>query len=180
MSVEGGAARAVPRALSSVRQHLVFSAIAALSLIIDQVTKVWVVATLSPNESAEFAEWLTPIVSLTHVQNCGVAFGLFPNLSGLFTVLSLIVIIGILLFRCSLPVDALWLHSALGLVIGGAVGNLLDRVLRGHVVDFIDANLWPLATWPVFNLADAAIVAGVVVLLVDSVRAEREGALASA
>ncbi len=180
MSAEGGATRAGPGAFSSTVGHLLFSGIATLALIVDQVTKARVVAMLSPNETTQLARWLAPILSLTHVENRGVAFGLFPRLSGLFTVLSLIVIIGILVFRRSLPADALWLHGALGLVTGGAVGNLCDRVLRGHVVDFIDANVWPLATWPVFNLADAAIVAGVVVLLVDSVRAEREGALVSA
>lgn len=177
---EGGTTQVVPAGSSSISSRLPFFGMAALSLVIDQVTKAWIIAALHPNESVDLARWLAPILSLTHVQNTGVAFGLFPGLSRLFTILSLVVIIGILSFRRSLPGDALWLHGALGLVSGGALGNLADRVLRGHVVDFIDVNVWPLATWPVFNAADAAIVAGVAVLLVDSLLAEREGTLASA
>lgn len=156
------------------RNSLLFYGLIVVILIIDQLTKAWVVATLPPYRPVDIAPWLAPLLSFTFVENTGVAFGLFPGLGGLFTILSALVVVGILIFRRSLPDDELWVHASLGLVTGGAVGNLIDRMTRGYVVDFLDVNAWPLQTWPVFNVADSAIVVGVFVLLVDSFVNERD------
>ena len=101
--------------------------------------------------------------------------GCFPNTAALFTVLPVIVVVAIAVFRRTVPESDLWAHAALGLVTGGALGNVIDRVLRGYVVDFIDVNFWPFRGWPVFNLADSAVVVGVFLLLVDSFLAQPEG-----
>jgi signal peptidase II len=156
------------------RNTLLFYGLIAVVLIVDQLTKAWVVAYLPPYQPIDVVPWLEPLLSFTFVENTGVAFGLFPQLGGLFTVLSALVVVGILFFRQSLPDFELWVHTSLGLVTGGAIGNLIDRVARGYVVDFLDVNAWPLHTWPVFNVADSAIVVGVFVLLVDSFVNERD------
>lgn len=152
--------------------HVLFGGLLLGVVVADQLTKAWVVANLPVHRPVDVFPWLAPILSFTSVQNTGVAFGLFPALGDLFTLLSVIVVIGILIFRRTLPSVHVWVHGALGLVVGGALGNVIDRLLRGYVVDFLDVNFWPLETWPVFNLADSAIVVGVAILLIDSLLAE--------
>jgi signal peptidase II len=153
----------------ALRNRLLLIGTAITVLLIDQLTKSWVVHNLPPYTPVNLFPWLKPLLSFTYVKNTGVAFGLFPQLGYVFMVLSALVIIGIFVFQRSVPPNAIWIHVALGLVTGGAVGNnLVDRIARGYVVDFFDANFWPFETWPVFNVADSAIVMGVVILLADS------------
>ncbi|MCU0520500.1 MAG: signal peptidase II [Anaerolineae bacterium] len=171
--------REVTASAATVTGHLLYAGAVAVSILIDQLTKAWVAAELPLHQPVDVWSWLAPILSFTRVENTGVAFGLFPGLGGLFAVLSLLVVAGIVVFRRTLPIDDLWLHGALGLVTGGALGNVIDRVLRGHVLDFIDVNFWPFAQWPVFNLADSAVVVGVAILLVDSFLVEGLGSGAS-
>lgn len=149
--------------------HLLFYGAALLVLLADQLTKAWVVANLPLYQPTDLVAWLAPVFSLTSIRNTGVAFGLFQGLGNLFAVFSVLVLIGIFVFRRTIEAEDVWTHLSLGLVVGGAVGNnIIDRLLRGYVVDFLDVNFWPLQNWPVFNLADSAIVIGVGVLLVDS------------
>lgn len=154
--------------------HLLFYGTIGVALLLDQLTKAWVVVHLPEYQPVNMAEWHTPILSFTFVQNTGVAFGLFPGLGELFLVLSVLVVLGIVVFRRTLGAGDILLHGALGLVTGGALGNVVDRLARGYVVDFLDVNFWPLQAWPVFNLADSAIVVGVIVLFVDSLIVERD------
>jgi signal peptidase II len=141
-------------------------------IVADQLNKLWVMANLPEYQSYHLFDWLAPILSFTSVRNTGVAFGLFPGLGSLFTVLSVLVVVAILYFRRTIPVTDLLIHAALGLVSGGALGNIIDRIARGYVVDFLDVNFWPFHNWPVFNLADSAIVVGVGLLLLDSILAD--------
>ncbi len=150
----------------TLRSRLLLWASAAFVLVVDQLSKLWVVQNLPQHIPVDVFPWLRPILSFTHLTNTGVAFGLFPQFGDFFTVLACLVVVAILFFYRTLDVRDWLTHLALGLQIGGAVGNLTDRLLRGAVVDFLDVNFWPLATWPVFNLADSAIVAGVGVLLI--------------
>ncbi len=154
--------------------HVLFFGMLIGSLLVDQITKAWMVAHLPLYRPTDLIPGLAPILSFTLVENTGVAFGLFPSLGQLFMWLAIVVVVGILAFRRTIPAGDLWVHISLGLVTGGAIGNVIDRLARGYVVDFIDVNFWPLASWPVFNLADAAIVLGVGVLMVDSFLMERE------
>ncbi|HOT91046.1 MAG TPA: signal peptidase II [Anaerolineae bacterium] len=151
-----------------VRSHLLFFGGAVLVLLLDQLSKLWVVQHLPAYTPVDLIPQLAPLFSFTFVKNTGVAFGLFPKLGGVFTMISSVVIVGILLSRRVIAGMGLWVNAALGLVTGGALGNLLDRLTRGYVVDFLDVNFWPLHEWPVFNLADSAIVVGVGILLLDS------------
>jgi len=166
------------------RRHiLVLPATAALVLLVDQITKYLVVARLEEGQSWDVAPWLAPVFRITHVTNTGAAFGLFPGWGGFFVVVAAIVIVAIIIYYRHLP-DGQWLmRVALGLQLGGAIGNnLVDRLRQGFVVDFIDLNFWPLRDWPVFNLADGSIVAGVTLLallVIWEERRERDRQLAA-
>jgi signal peptidase II len=147
---------------------------ALVVLIADQLSKLWVIQNLELYIPMDLFPWLSPILSFTHLTNTGVAFGLLPQFGDFFTLLAAVVVVAIILFYRTLEVDDPLTHLALGLQIGGALGNLVDRLFRGYVVDFIDVNFWPLQHWPVFNIADSGIVVGVGLLLVSTWLEERE------
>jgi len=132
--------------------------IALLVLGIDQLSKRLVSSHLSLGEPWNPIARLGGLVSLTYVTNTGAAFGLFPDRSLFFIAIAVIVVIAILIYHRHLPDEAL-VRASLGLQLGGALGNLIDRLRYGYVIDFIDFKVWP-----VFNLADSAIVVGVAVL----------------
>jgi len=146
--------------------------IAAVTLLVDQATKTLVVRFLHPAQTWNLSPFLAHWVSFTYVTNTGAAFGLFPNQGLLLIVIAVVVTAGIILYYRRLP-DGQWLvRLALGLQLGGALGNLSDRLRYGYVVDFVDFNFWPLKDWPVFNLADASIVLGVSLLALALLREE--------
>ncbi len=123
----------------------------------DQLTKQLVAGRFSPGESLPL---IPSVLHLTYVQNTGAAFGLFKGQQLLFIGLSLVVIAWIVrefLTKSSWAPSALW---GCALVLGGATGNLVDRLRVGYVVDFIDVRVWP-----IFNLGDSAITVGVALLL---------------
>ena len=107
-------------------------------------------------------------LSIHHVQNSGIAFGLFASATPIVTMLTAIAVGWMLYFFARSGARHPVLPVALGLLIGGSASNLIDRVRLGHVTDFID-----LSFWPAFNLADAFIVFGVVILLVALLAADR-------
>jgi signal peptidase II len=145
--------------------YLILPLVAALVLLSDQATKATVRSSIRPGQSLALAPWLTPVLQITYVTNTGAAFGLFPGWSQILIVVAVIVIVALVWYYFQLP-DGQWLmHVALGLQLGGATGNLVDRLrFGGSVVDFIDLNFWPLRQWPVFNVADSSIVVGTALL----------------
>jgi len=146
------------------REILILPAVAALVLLVDQVSKHLVAAWLTEGQSWNIVPWLAPVFRITHATNTGAAFGLLPQWGNFFIIVAVVVIVVIIIFHRQVP-DGQWLmRTALGLQLGGAIGNLVDRLSRGSVVDFIDLSFWPLHEWPVFNLADASIVTGVALL----------------
>jgi signal peptidase II len=153
--------------------------VAALVILADQLSKYWVATRLPEGQSWYITPWLAPVLRLTHVTNTGVAFGLFPGLGILFVIVSIVVVVVILVYEWQLPHNQWLIRLALGLQLGGAIGNnLIDRVRLGSVVDFIDLNFWPLQTFPVFNLADASITVGVIMLAALLLLEERRGQMA--
>lgn len=143
----------------------VLSVAAALVLLADQVAKRAVRTSMTQGQTADLAPWLSPVLRITYVTNSGAAFGLFPSWSLLFVIVALIVIVALVWYSLQLPAGRWLIQLALGVQLGGATGNLVDRLrLGGSVVDFIDLSFWPLRRWPVFNVADASIVAGVTLL----------------
>ena len=143
--------RTLPRLVSSL-----FVAVGVV--VADQLTKWLVISALS-----DILDHSVPLVGnlakLTYAENRGAAFGILQEHTFFFVAVGALVISVIFASYRYFPVTGPVLHAALGLQLGGAIGNLIDRVRLGYVVDFID-----LAIWPVFNLADAAIVAGVAIL----------------
>ena len=150
-------------------QWALFLGVAASVLLLDRFTKYLVVTNLEVGEMWNPVAFLKPFVTITHVSNTGAAFGLFRDYGLLFAIVALVVVVGILVFYRYLPAGQLWLRVSLGLQLGGALGNLLDRVLFGSVVDFIDIKFWP-----VWNVADMAIVSGVALLAFHLLFVERE------
>jgi signal peptidase II len=143
----------------------------SLSLVIitiDQLTKMWAVKTLSYGHPME----VLPFVNFTLLHNTGAAFSFLADAGGwqrwLFMGLAIIISIGLVIWLLRLSVQQLGLAIALALILGGALGKLIDRVIYGYVVDFIDVyyQTWH---WPAFNVADSAITIGVTILLIDAV-----------
>jgi signal peptidase II len=118
---------------------------------------------------------LVGCLSLTNVRNTGSAFGLFANQAFLLTLVAIVGLVTILLFYRYLSRISLLSSFALGLVFGGAVGNLIDRLRFGYVTDFIDVRLWRDFHWPAFNAADSAITGGSIVLAIFIFWAFRKG-----
>ncbi len=143
-------------------QWLSLAAVAAAAVGADQLTKWIVTRRLELNEEAHVAG---PF-SLHHVQNSGIAFGFFASATSLVILLTMVAVVWMLYFFARSGSRHTVLPVALGLVIGGSVSNLLDRVRLGHVTDFLDFRYWP-----AFNLADTFIVVGVGVLLLALVSA---------
>lgn len=156
------------------RHSLILPVTAALVLLADQVSKYLVTTRLGEGQSWDIAPWLAPLFRITHVTNTGAAFGLFPRWGDFLVIVAAIVVVAIFIYQRYLS-DGQWLvRVALGLQLGGAIGNnLVDRLSRGSVVDFIDLNFWPMREWPVFNLADTSIVTGVSLLVLWMLWEER-------
>ncbi|MDP3879553.1 MAG: signal peptidase II [Dehalococcoidales bacterium] len=139
--------------------NALFFLTALLVSALDQLTKLWIRANLDLGESLPLTGWLR----LTHIRNPGAAFGLFQGFSFTLTVLAIAGIIALLVFfiffyhRFPFLNDSLS-KPALGLILGGTVGNLIDRLRLGSVTDFVDFGFWP-----AFNVADASIVIGALI-----------------
>jgi signal peptidase II len=139
------------------RLDAVFFIIAASVVALDQVTKAIVRAKLDPGEAWPDRDWLLNIV---HVNNSGAAFGILEGQTMFLVVTSLIGVAAIVLYYLFPPMEHGLLRVALGLQLGGAAGNLIDRVRFGEVTDFINFEFWP-----AFNVADSCISIGVVTIL---------------
>ena len=140
--------------------------IAGLTLTLDQASKWFFRTTFTPGKSLP----LLPILHLTYVENTGAAFGLFPGQHLVFIGMSIAVIGWIIWEMAAGPVQDAWLFWGCSLILGGAAGNLIDRLRFGHVIDFID-----LRVWPVFNLADSAITIGVGLIVWRALAERRRG-----
>ncbi|MBC7325302.1 MAG: signal peptidase II [Moorella sp. (in: Bacteria)] len=133
-----------------------FLLLVLLVLGLDQLTKYIIRTNFQPNESLPV---IKSIFHLTYVNNPGAAFGLLAYKTPVFIGVTLLVAAIILVAYRFLPPDRALLRLSLAMMLGGALGNLIDRLRFGYVVDFLDFRIWP-----VFNLADMAIVGGVILL----------------
>ena len=149
-------------------QWAALAAVAGAALIADQLTKHLVSSQLALGEELHVAG---PF-SIHHLQNSGIAFGLFASATGIVIALTTLAVAWMLVFFARSGARHPVLPAALGLVIGGSVSNLVDRVRLGHVTDFLD-----LRYWPAFNLADSFIVVGVLILLGSLIFGERDDGL---
>ncbi len=140
--------------------------VAILTLVLDQISKRVVMTSFRVGESWNPVAALERWVSLTYVTNTGAAFGLFPDYGGVFMVIAVVVVVAIIVYYYRyLPGEQWLVQISLGLQLGGAMGNLLNRLFYGHVIDFIDFKVWP-----VFNVADSSVFIGVVILAFQLLR----------
>lgn len=140
-----------------------FYLIALIIVVIDQVTKAIIVRTMALSETIPLIEG---VFHITSHRNRGAAFGILQDARVFFIIVTIIVVAAIIWYMPRLRQHKLSL-TALSLILGGAVGNFIDRLLQGEVVDFLDFRL---INFPIFNVADSAIVIGVSLLLLDSLR----------
>jgi signal peptidase II len=145
---------------ATFRRWAVPASLGLTVLALDQATKIWAVDTLGPEPYTRVLplgpEWLR----FVYAQNTGVAFSLFQGMPLFFTITSIVITAGVIYaYAAHLPNRQLWVQIAMGLLLGGAIGNIVDRLRLGYVVDFIAVG-W----WPVFNIADSAITTGVTML----------------
>lgn len=158
--------------------------IAAVIIFLDQWTKEWI------RQNVEEYTYMIPIDALgeyfvfEHVRNYGAAFGILQNQSLLFIVIAVVVAIAIVVYATYLPMNQRLVRVLLGLQLGGAMGNLIDRLFqldefgRGYVTDFVKMGIPGVYYWPNYNIADSAIVIGVIGLGIyvigDDIRQQRE------
>ena len=147
--------------LQGKRWYVIFVGLTALLVVVaDQLSKLWIRSNLGIGESL----FEVGFFRVTHVHNTGAAFGLFQGQTFILTIVASVGVAALLLYalffhrKCPFVGNRLGI-LALGLVLGGTVGNLIDRICIGHVTDFINFNIWP-----AFNIADSAIVVGSIML----------------
>ena len=153
-----------PRTRSFPLRGLLFLGLAVLVVVGDQLTKRLAEDRLREKGSVPVVD---DILRLTYVQNRGAAFGLLQDQTMFFVLVGIVVIGVIAASYRYLPRSGFLLHLALGLQLGGAIGNLIDRIRQGYVVDFVDFG-YHANWWPVFNVADSAIVVGVALLALNA------------
>jgi signal peptidase II len=154
---------------TSNRERWILLVVAAIIILLDQGSKSVVESTLALYTYYAPIPALENIFRISHVTNTGVAFGLFPDGNLLFTLVALIVSVVIIIYNFRLAPGHRLLRLALGLQLGGAIGNLIDRLQQGYVTDFMDFG-----PWPVWNIADLAVVSGTVLLVWIMYQEERE------
>ncbi len=160
------------RSLNVARQRGLTVGIAAIVVALDQITKSAVVTALGPGRDRHDVDLLGSFLRFDYVENRGAAFGVLRDQSVLLLWLALGVLGGLVLFYRRLVTASPWVALGVGLVGGGAIGNLIDRI-RSHrgVVDFLDFGLGHVR-WPVFNVADIAVTTGAILLAISLWREE--------
>jgi signal peptidase II len=154
-----------------------FLASILIALPLDQASKQWIIANVHYGERIEI---IPGFFNLTHVRNPGGAFSFFADgpveqRMVFFIGTTLVAIVLLLIFFKQLEPEERLPATSLGIVLGGAVGNLIDRIAYGEVIDFLDFHLWGGYVWPTFNVGDSAIVIGVGLLIVEIFLADQGG-----
>jgi signal peptidase II len=175
--IDGGRTRPAGATRGRPRWAL-FATLAVGILVADQLTKAWVAANVSPDRPIRV---LDDYIRLVISHNTGGLFGMFPNFAPVLAIASLAVI-GLIVWYHGRSGRSLVLTMALGLLLGGALGNLTDRLRLGYVLDFVDAGIGDLR-WYTFNVADSAISTALLLLVLVAIRpslagGDREGPMA--
>jgi signal peptidase II len=147
------------------RRWALFAVLALAVVAADQAAKAVVTGSLAPGQSVDI---IGDLLRIVFGQNSGALFGLFRDNAAMFGVVS-IVVIGLIVAYHARSAASLYLTVTLGLLLGGAVGNMIDRLLRGYVVDFVDVGIGPTRFYT-FNVADSAISLAILLLFVAAIR----------
>lgn len=142
------------------RRRIVLVAVVAIAVFaLDRITKILVETSLPVGGSIDVVgQW----VRISHVTNSGAAFGLLPERTTLLSILSVVAVLAIVFYYRRLAADSRLIAATLGMQLGGAVGNLVDRIGQGYVVDFVDVGVPGGARFWSFNVADSSIVVGII------------------
>ena len=140
--------------------------LAIIGVFLDQVTKLLITGLLSLNEVINVIDGF---FSITYVRNTGAAWGMFSNSTLLLSIISILFLFILIKYIKELPKINFFYVISFGLIIGGIVGNLIDRLLRGYVVDFFRLVILNY-NYPIFNVADMLIVIGFIILIINFVR----------
>jgi len=147
---------------------------AFIVLAADQLTKAWATASLKP---VVYIEVIPEFLRFSYATNRGVAFSLFADsqfdIRWVLSAVSLIAALFVFSYFRRVPADRPWLNISLALLMAGIIGNMIDRVRLGEVVDFIELHWRDLYSWPTFNIADSAICVGAVLLALEMLREEK-------
>ncbi|MBI4322497.1 MAG: signal peptidase II [Chloroflexi bacterium] len=158
-----GKAVPVPGAVARRYKSLLPFGVALVVFALDQATKIMAASYLGSANGREHLEVIGSWLRFAYVTNSGAAFGILQDRTTLFTIIAFLAIPILIFFHNSLPSGGWIAKICVGLLLGGTLGNLVDRVRFGYVVDFIDVGVGNLR-WPTFNVADSAFVIGVFVL----------------
>ena len=148
----------IKRGKRNIILNIYFLVTAACIVTADQVTKYMITQKVPEGSSIEV---IKRVLSITHIRNTGAAFGLFQGYTGVLTVISIIAIFLIIILKSILNFNSAFYNVCLGFVLGGALGNLIDRFLVGEVTDFINVKFIP-----VFNVADSFIFTGFSLIII--------------
>ncbi|HSQ27913.1 MAG TPA: signal peptidase II [Anaerolineales bacterium] len=149
--------------------YLILLSFAAIIVLLDQWSKELIRTNLAYGEIYRPELWLSQYARLIHWRNTGIVFGLFQNISRLFSLLPAIISLGIIYYFPRVPREDRLIRLSMILYLGGGIGNLIDRLTQGYVTDFVSVG-----NFPVFNIADASISIGVVILALGVFLKEQE------
>jgi signal peptidase II len=144
-------------------RRVLVAVVAATVLVLDRITKLAVTANMPVGSSIDV---VGPWVRISHVTNSGAAFGLLPERTTLLSILSVVAVFAIVYYYRRLAADSRLIAATLGMQLGGAIGNLVDRIGQGYVVDFVDVGIPGGPRFWAFNVADSSIVVGIIAVTI--------------
>ncbi|MBU2563197.1 MAG: signal peptidase II [Actinobacteria bacterium] len=148
----------ISRGIRNVLMNVYFLISAVCVLILDQVTKYIIIEKLPISSEIEV---IRGFFYITHLKNTGAAFGLFQDSTRTLTIISFVAIVLIIILKIMLKLNYAFYNVSLGFILGGALGNLIDRYFVGEVTDFLNFTFWP-----VFNIADSFIIIGFCLIII--------------
>lgn len=150
------------------KRGIVAGIIAAL-IVLDQLVKAYIVQNIA---LGEIKSWIPNLVSLTYLQNRGAAFSILQDQQLLFAVITLVVVVGAIWYLHKHLEDSFWMVLGLTLIIAGGLGNFIDRISQGFVVDMFHLDF---VNFAIFNVADSYLTVGVIILLLAMLKEEMNG-----
>lgn len=153
----------ISRAKRNILMNVYFLITAVLVLVVDQITKNLIIQNVPENSPS--IEIIRGLLYITHVKNSGAAFGMFQGYTNILAIISIVAIVLIIILKVILKLNFAFYNVSLGFILGGAIGNLIDRYFMGEVTDFIN-----LSFIPVFNIADFSLIIGFCLLVIIIIR----------
>ena len=152
-----------------MKKRGIVAGVIAILIVLDQLVKAYVVQNIA---LGEIKSWIPNFVSLTYLQNRGAAFSILQDQQWLFAIITLVVMVGAIWYLHKHMEDSLWMVLGLTLIIAGGLGNFIDRISQGFVVDMFHLDF---INFAIFNVADSYLTVGVIILLIAMLKEEING-----